>query len=457
MLTFLILFPALAVSAMAGVFPYPVHKKTLPNGLDIVVIETPEFKDVLSLNTLVLSGSGDEWEKGKTGLAHLFEHILFRHRYKGEEGGYDTRMNKLGTHNNAWTWFDVTYYHPLTFTSNFAQLLELEAARFTGLDFTEKIFKTETGAVLGEYRKLSTNPSLRMEETLLPLAYPEHAYGHSTMGFYEDVVDMPNQFEAARRFYEEHYRPGNAVVVAAGDLKVKTVLPQIEARYGAWKAGKPWARAAAAAAPSGEKRGHVAWEAEVAPQVWVAYRMGAFIPGSRESAAAQLLPELLVSQASPLYKKLRFEKQSVATLGFEEGVKGYESAHPRLLIASAQLFQDKHKARGKEYFEEVIADIAQGLESLRDYSKRPGAAAELAAVKSKFRYDFLAGLSSPADIANVFSWYYRFNRSPKVLDELLEAVAAATPEDIDALARARFTPEGRVIVTMAHEPKGKGN
>lgn len=83
------------------------------------MVETPEFKNVLSYNTLVLAGSRNELEKGKTGLAHLCEHILFRHAYAGNPGAYQELMERLGTHNNAWTWFDVTYYHPLTFSSNF--------------------------------------------------------------------------------------------------------------------------------------------------------------------------------------------------------------------------------------------------------------------------------------------------------------------------------------------------
>ena len=71
----------IATAAHAQFFPYPVHKKTLPNGLDVIVIETPEFKDVLSFNTMILAGSGRENEKGRTGLAHLFEHIIFRHKH----------------------------------------------------------------------------------------------------------------------------------------------------------------------------------------------------------------------------------------------------------------------------------------------------------------------------------------------------------------------------------------
>ena len=62
----------LVTAAQAQFFPYPVQKRTLPNGLDVVVIETPEFKNVLSFNTLIMAGSGRENEKGRTGLAHLF-------------------------------------------------------------------------------------------------------------------------------------------------------------------------------------------------------------------------------------------------------------------------------------------------------------------------------------------------------------------------------------------------
>jgi hypothetical protein len=207
LIALLLALPAAQAAPPAGekVFPYPIHKKTLPNGLDIIVIETPEFKDVLSYNTLVLAGARNEIEPGKTGLAHLFEHILFRHRYAGELNGYDTRMMKLGTHNNAWTWFDVTFYHPLTFTANLTGtdklpgVLELESARFTALDFTEKIFKLEAGAVLGEYRRNASFPSLRMSERLFALLFPHHPYGHETIGYYEDVLDMPNEFQAAFR------------------------------------------------------------------------------------------------------------------------------------------------------------------------------------------------------------------------------------------------------------------
>jgi zinc protease len=449
----------------AKVFPYTIQKKTLANGLDIVVIETPEFKDVLSYNTLVLAGSRNELERGKTGLAHLFEHILFRHRYAGEDSGYDERMTRLGTHNNAWTWFDVTFYHPLTFTSNLLGkraakedlpgVAQLEADRFARLDFTEKIFKTETGAVLGEYRRNASFPQLKMSERLLALLFPHHPYGHETIGYYEDVLDMPNHYDAAVAFYNTYYRPNNCVLIVAGDVKADDIFQKVDPFYRTWEPRPVPPVKATGEAPKQEQREHVPWDADVPPLVWVAYRLPAFRPGTKEGAVAQLLQELLVSPAAPLYKKVRYEKQSASELGFEEGTLGFESFDPRALVVSARLYKEKYEAQGTPYFDEVAADVIAGLDDLKRFSRQKGASKLLDTVKSKYRYDFLAGMSSPANIAQTFAWYYRFDRDPEVFEKLLRSVEVLSPRDIDAFAQKYFVPESRAVLTLSYQPAQK--
>jgi len=444
----------------AKVFPYAIHKKTLPNGLDVLVVETPEFKSVLSYNTLVMAGSRNEMEKGKTGLAHLFEHILFRHAYQGQPGAYQDLMERLGTHNNAWTWFDVTFYHPLSFTSNLAGrtlgteqlpgVMELEASRFKALDFNEKIFKTETGAVLGEYRNSSTFPTLRMSERLLALAFPDHPYGHETIGYYEDVVDMPNHYEAARAFYDTYYRPNNCVVVVAGDVKADEVFAQAETRYRDWQS-KPVKPVPEAAPLQGPKREPVGWPADVAPRLYLAYRQPRFETGSVETAVGQLLAELLVSRSAPLYKKLRFEKQTVSELAFAEGTQGFESFDPRLVIFDAQLFKEQYAQKGTAYVDEVIRDIEQGVGDLQQFSRQKDAKQILQTLKSKYRYDFLAAMSSPAAIAQNLAGYYRFQRDPEVFEKLLGSVERLEPKDVEAFAKKYFVPQNQVIITMAYE------
>jgi len=444
------------------VFPYPIHKRTFANGLDVIVIETPEFKDVLSYNTLVLAGARNELEKGKTGLAHLFEHILFRHRWQGKEGGYEDLITRLGAHNNAWTWFDQTYYHPLTFTENLLGrksgaeqlpgVVPLEASRFAKLDFTEKIFKTEAGAVLGEYRRVASNPSLHMTERLLALMFPHHPYGHDTIGYYDDVVNMPNVYDAAVRFYDTYYRPNNCVVVVAGDVKADDIYAKIEPYYRDWQRKEIPSIPESGAVPAKEQREHVPWDADVAPQVWVAYRMPAYKTGATETAVTQLLNELLVSQAAPLYKELRYEKQTASALGFEEGTRGFESFDARVLIVSAQLYKEKLAKSGTAYFDEVAGDITAATDELKRFSKQKDAKQLLDTLKSKYRYDFLAAMSSPAAITENFAWYYRFDRDPDVLDKMLASVEKLTPLDVENFAKKYFVPEGRAILTMA--PKG---
>ncbi|MFQ5663478.1 MAG: M16 family metallopeptidase [Terriglobia bacterium] len=464
----LLLLVSLGVSpAEAGpptqskVFPYPIYKKTLENGLDIIVIETPEFKNVLSYNTLVLAGARNETEPGKSGLAHLFEHILFRHRYAGEDNGYRERMDKLGTHNNAWTWFDVTFYHPLTFTANLTGkktaaealpgVLQLESSRFTSLAFTEKIFKTEAGAVLGEYRRIASFPQIKLSERLLALLFPHHPYGHTTIGYYQDVVDMPNEYPAADKFYDTYYRPNNCVLIIAGDVKAEELFARVEPYYRDWKRQPVPPILPSGEPPKQEQRAHVAWDADVAPLVWVGYRMPAFHPGSSEAAVMELLNELLVAEAAPLYKKLRYEKQSASSLSFAEGTAGFESFDPRVLTVSARLYKKKYVERGQEFFDEVAGDIIAGLDALKRFSRQKGAKKLLTVLKSKYRYDFLAQMSSPANIAQNFAWYYRFDRDPEVFEKLLRAVENLKPRDIDNFARKYFCSENRAVLTLAYQ------
>ena len=238
-------------------------------------------------------------------------------------------------------------------------------------------------------------------------------------------------------------------MLVAGDVKAAELLPKLRAAYGDWKARPLPPLKKKPVAATAELREHVGWDADVAPLAWVAYRMPAFKPGTKGSAAAQLLSELLVSPAAPLYKKLRYEKQTVSELGFDEGSQGFESFEPRHLIASAQLYKEKFK--GAESFDETVADLIAGFDELKSFSKTPGAAALLKTIKSKYRYDFLAALISPEKVASTLSWYYRFDRDPAALDTMLAAVDALTPEDIDAFAAERFRPENRIVLTLAQK------
>ncbi|MCS7313349.1 MAG: insulinase family protein, partial [Acidobacteria bacterium] len=259
----------------------------------------------------------------------------------------------------------------------------------------------------------------------------------------------------ARKFYDTYYRPNNCVLIIAGDVKARDIFPLIERYYRDWTPKPVPEVKPTGEPPRKEQREHIPWDADVAPLAWVAYRMPAFRPGTTESAVTQLLQELLVSEAAPLYKKLRYEKQTVSSLQFEEGKQGFESFDPRVLIVSAQLYKDKFAQRGPTYFDEVIQDIIAGLDALKQFSRQKDARSQLETLKSKYRYDFLASLVSPAVIAQTFAWYYRFDRDPAVFEKLLDSVQRLTPEDIDRFAQAHFVPENRVVLTLAYGGKAQ--
>jgi zinc protease len=443
------LLAVFAAAAHAQFFPYPVQKRTLPNGLDVIVIETPEFKDVLSFNTLIMAGSGRENEKGRTGLAHLFEHIIFRHDHD-TPNAYQTNMDELGAFNNAYTWYDITYYHPLTFTSNLERLVALEGARFRELRYSERVFRTEAGAVYGEYRRSASDPGLRLEEVLGDLMYgPAHGYGHSTIGYLEDVQDMPNAYKAAVKFYDDYYRPNNALVVVAGDVDAERIFQLVEQHYGPWKAKKTPEQPDPKPI-SGPKKQHETWESDIPPRVTVAYMTPPYVPGSKEAGAMDVMAELMGGETSPLYRKLRFDEQVASSLGVDNVSTIGVDARP--MATYVTVAKDKYDAQGRALLDRIDRDVATAFEGLANFSSQPDAAKRLEAIKSQLRYDILASFNSPANIAQNFANYYRLNRNPQVLEQVADAIAKLQPADIDAFARKYFTPKNRVTVTLA----GKG-
>jgi zinc protease len=440
----------------AKYFPYTIHERTLANGLHVLIVPTPEFKDMVTYATPVFAGSRNETEKGKTGLAHLFEHIMFRHEYGGTPGGYSEMMNRLGSYNNAFTTYDFTFYHPFTFTRNLIGpidtsqgpapgVIELEASRFKGLKLDQKTFQVEAGAVLGEYRRIYSFPTQKMIEQMSPVAFPNHPYGHTVIGYLEDVEKMPQAWDAAWQFFRNYYTPNDVAVIVVGDVNPQKLFPVIEKAYADWKP-VPTPKIPTPPEPKDEKPVHVDWQAEVAPRLMVTYHSPAFHPGTPEAAVALVLDELLTSRSAPLFQKLRYQKQSVTSLSMFSPV----STDPHWAVLTAELSLERFQKEGTKYVDEVRSDIISGTEALKNFSKDPNAAKTLEVVKSKVKNDFLAQWDTTDSIAQSLATFYRFNRDAHVLDTLLQSVDELQPEDIDNYAVQYFNREGRLVGTLWH-------
>ncbi|MDX1631198.1 MAG: pitrilysin family protein, partial [Thermoanaerobaculia bacterium] len=298
-----------------AVLPFTAHTTTLDNGLKVIVVPTP-FPNIVSVQIPVKTGSRNEVEEGKSGFAHFFEHMMFRGTPNYSAAEYDAIMARAGARRNAYTTDDYTNYYATFAKSDLETILKVEADRFQNLEYSVEDFKTESRAILGEYNKNSANPIRKLIEVQRDHAFDVHPYQHTTMGFIEDIEDMPNEFEYSRTFFERWYSPGNTAVIVAGDVEPKRVVSLVEKYWGDWEKspGKAIEIPAEPKEHDGPVYAHVDWPAETLPFVTVAFHGPAFSTESKDWAALNTLMDLYFGSTSDLYKRLVEEEQVVDQL-----------------------------------------------------------------------------------------------------------------------------------------------
>src|SRR5438128_6725906 len=245
-------------------FAYDYTIDDLPNGLRLVTLPT-DYTNLVALYIVVQTGSRNEPEKGKSGYAHLFEHLMFRgsEHYTGQER--DEVLKKAGADSNAYTTDDRTVYHEVFSKDDLDRILELEADRFQHLKYSPDAYKTETKAVLGEFNKNSSDPEEKLFEVLRATAYQRHTYSHTTMGFIEDVEDMPNQYDYSWQFYQRYYRPEYTTIVLVGDLNHDSAIALVRKYFGEWRHGNYVASIPGEPEQNAARENDVDWPSEALP------------------------------------------------------------------------------------------------------------------------------------------------------------------------------------------------
>ena len=219
------------------IFPFPIRKTALDNGLTVLSVPF-DSPGIIAYYTVVRTGSRNEVEKGLSGFAHFFEHMMFRGTEKYPQEKYNDVLKALGADANAFTTDDWTCYHMTVPASALATVVEIEADRFQNLKYDEPAFQKEARAVLGEYNKSASSPFLILNETMQDTAYTKHTYKHTTIGFLADIKDMPNQYAYSKTFFDRWYRPENCTIVVAGDVDHDRLVALVRKDYGGWARGK---------------------------------------------------------------------------------------------------------------------------------------------------------------------------------------------------------------------------
>ncbi len=205
-----------------------VEKYQLKNGLTVLLQEDRRIPHIYHLLTVKV-GSVDEVE-GKTGLAHLFEHLMFGGTKKYSEDEYEDKLNSIGAINNAFTSRDITGYL-VHFPKQYLEtVLEMESDRLENLVLNRSVFEKELEVVKEERRSRTDNNPGDVFEPMMKLVYPRHPYGRPILGWMKDLEKM--KVSDLKTFYKTYYAPSNMVLTLTGDFDSQKIKKQIQKYYG---------------------------------------------------------------------------------------------------------------------------------------------------------------------------------------------------------------------------------
>jgi zinc protease len=417
----------------------PHAKRTLANGLDVVVHEDRRVP-IVAVNLWYHVGSKNE-RAGRTGFAHLFEHLMF----EGSEhhnGGYFLPLQQAGALLNGSTNSDRTNYWEVVPTSALDLALWMESDRMGYLlpALTPERFETQRDVVLNERRQNYENRPYGMALMALSAALfpPEHPYHWLTIGAVEDLRAM--EFEDVRAFFRTYYHPANASLVLAGDIDTARAFDLAERYFGDIPAGEKPQPVHADASLSREIRLVLEDRVEL-PRVYMAWHSPAMF--AEGDAEADLLADLLANgKTSRLYRSLVYD-QRVAL-----DVSAYQ--HSREL---SSFFLLAATAAPGQSLTEIAATIDDRIQTVADKGPADDEMERgLAQAEAHFMYRLqtIGGFGGKSDQLNA---YNVFRGNPGFFADDLDRYRAASPESVRAAARRYLAFDRRVLLSIV--PRGQ--
>jgi zinc protease len=417
-------------------FPFPYDQHDLENGLRIVTIPTP-FPNIVAVYIVVQTGSRNEVEPGRSGFAHLFEHMMFKGTKENPPEKWEATMKQIGAATNAYTSDDLTAYHATFSKEDLEDVLKLEADRFQNLEYSEAVFRTETRAVLGEYNKNTAAPTQKLFETIRNTAYDKSTYKHTTMGFLEDIKNMPELFDYSREFFDRYYRPEYTTIIVAGDVQPENVRRLVAKYWGQWERGNYKPDIPQEPPQQGPREDKVLWPSPTLPWVTVSFKAPAYSDTSKDKAALTLLSYLGFSPTSELHQRLVISEQKVDTLF----VYSPDTVDPSLFSVFARV----KKQEDMDYVRQAIDEtFALFKDSLVD-------PARLDAVKSNLKYGFALRMRDTEAVAQAATRFVALRRTPETINRLYSLFMTISPKDVRSVARKYFSDNSRTVVTLVSE------
>jgi zinc protease len=414
---------------------------TLGNGLDVLIHEDHGCP-IVAVNVWYHVGSKNE-KPGRTGFAHLFEHLMFEGS-QHHDHGYFQPLQRAGGSLNGSTNADRTNYWEVVPTNALELALWMESDRMGFLlpALTPSKFDNQRDVVLNERRQNYENRpyGLANMAILAELYPPDHPYHWLTIGSAEDVRSA--RLDDVREFFQTHYRPGNASLALAGDVDTDRALALADAYFGDLEPGDPPPPIDAAAVPPRREPARLLLEDRVElPRLYVAWHSPALF--GRHDAELDLVGELLSSgKTSRLYRRLVFEERMATEVSASQNSREIGG-----------FFQIVATAAPGRTLAELERTIMGELASVVDDGPTPVEMERgLAQAESHFifRLQTVGGFGGKSDQLNA---YNVFLGDPAYFDKDLARYRHVTPDGIRRAAAEWLRPDGCVMLSVV--PNGQ--
>ena len=398
----------------------------LPNGMRVVAHED-HGAPLVAVHLMFRAGSRDE-APGRTGLAHLLEHLMFEGSEHAPKGHFDTVLERVGGTNNGSTWLDRTNYY-VTLPSSAVELplwLERDRMAFQLPVMTDEVLELQRGVVMNERRQAYENrPYGLADERLHELLFPAgHPYSWPTIGYMRDLESIT--LDDARAFYSTYYTPGNAVLVFAGDVEPERAFALAERYFGDLPAG-PRVPDVVPALPAGPRERRGTLEDDVSfPRLFQAYAVPPY--GTDDWVALDTLAYLLADGDSS-----RLQRALVRDGRLAQDVDTY--LYPTALCGMFGVVSTARSNVPPEALEEAVRRV------LDDVARDGVAEDELVGAVRRVRRDHVGQLAMVEERADALAYAATVLGEADALNRVFDAYARVTVDDLQRVAAEYLSAE----------------
>jgi len=411
-----------------------LSETVLENGFRVVLLEDHRTP-VVAVQVWVDAGSSDE--SFYTGIAHLFEHMMFKGSENIGEEVHAQLINERGGRINAYTSRDVTVYHEDVTSESLPLVIDLEAERFLNLDISETTLESEREVVLEERRlRTEDTPDGRGFEALAALVWQAHPYRWPVIGWRSDVEQVT--VEACQAFFDTYYAANNLTLVIVGDFDTEPTLARVRRAFGRLPRAASIPRNPTTVVPQhGERRSEVFFKAQI-PLLFVGWHTPP--TGHEDGEALDLASQILSGgRSSRLYRKLVYEDQTAL---YAHG-SYWEMRDAGMFYASAG-------ARPGVSLDDVERDF---MAEIKRVAEEGVSEEEVARAKRQMEVSLINRFATNHSMASrIGREIVAFGRV-RPLDERIAAIRAVTAADIQRVVATYLTDEGRNVIRVVSPPE----